>query len=57
MDKITTQFSSTIQSETATKRERQQPRLSTIAFLKQFARSYHYEAQVQQVALGGMIVN
>ncbi len=57
MNKITTQTSSTMQSETVEKRGKAEPRMSTIAFLKQFARSYHYEAHIQPSALGGMIVN
>lgn len=32
------------------------PRKTTIDFLKQFARSYHFEPGVNQ-AIGGMIVN
>lgn len=57
MNKFTTQTSSTMQTETAVKRDKAEPRMTTIAFLKQFARSYHYEAHIQPAALGGMIVN
>ncbi len=57
MTKFTTQTSSTMQTETAVKRDKAEPRMTTIAFLKQFARSYHYEAHIQPAALSGMIVN
>lgn len=57
MDKFTTPTSMTMQPEPAAKRDREQPRMSTIAFLKQFARSYHYEARIQPAALSGIIVN
>lgn len=57
MNRITTQSSSTMQSEIAAREGKQQPRMSTLAFLKQFARSYHYEASIRPAALGGMIVN
>lgn len=54
MKKITT-LSATIQTSpicTSTQR----PRKTTLDFLKQFARSYHFEPSVNQ-AVGGMIVN
>ena len=57
MNKSTTQTSSTMQTEMTGKRGKAEPRMSTIAFLRQFARSYHYEAHIQPAALGGMIVN
>lgn len=54
MRKIVT-TSATIQSETdGTSAPR--PRKTTIDFLKQFARSYHFEPSVNH-AVGGIIVN
>lgn len=46
----------TLAGRPAVKNTSQGPKSSTLSFLRQFARAYHYEPKVEAVA-GGLVMN
>lgn len=56
MQKNSTPTQNLISSQVVQEKSQSTPRRSTIDFLKQFARAYHFESQMK-ASLGGMVVN